>query len=68
MPFALLVGTSRKSFIGALTGLPVEQRAFGTAASVALAIAGGADMVRVHDVEEMMAAVAVADAIVRCPR
>jgi dihydropteroate synthase len=68
LPFALLVGTSRKSFIGALTGLPVEQRAFGTAASVALAIAGGADMVRVHDVEEMMAAVAVADAIVRCPR
>jgi dihydropteroate synthase len=67
LPYPLLVGTSRKSFIGALTGLAVDRRAFGTAASVALAIAGGADMVRVHDVEEMMATVAVADAIVRRP-
>jgi dihydropteroate synthase len=67
LPFPLLVGTSRKSFIGALTAQPVQQRAFGTAASVALAIAGGADIVRVHDVAEMMAAVAVADAIVRRP-
>lgn len=65
LPFPLLVGTSRKSFIGALTGQPVEHRAFGTAASVALAIAGGADIVRVHDVAAMMATVAVADAIVR---
>ncbi|HKW45115.1 MAG TPA: dihydropteroate synthase [Candidatus Eremiobacteraceae bacterium] len=65
LPFPLLVGTSRKSFIGALTGQPVHGRAFGTAASVALAIAGGADIVRVHDVAEMMAAAAVADAIVR---
>ncbi|HEY5093757.1 MAG TPA: dihydropteroate synthase [Candidatus Eremiobacteraceae bacterium] len=67
LPFPLLVGTSRKSFIGALTGLSVERRAFGTAASVVLAIAGGADIVRVHDVEEMLAAAAVADAIVRRP-
>ena len=67
LPFPLLVGTSRKSFIGGLTGLPAEQRAFGTAASVALSIAGGADIVRVHDVEQMMATVAVADAIVRRP-
>jgi dihydropteroate synthase len=67
LPYPLLVGTSRKSFIGGLTGLSVERRAFGTAASVALAIAGGTDIVRVHDVEEMMAAVAVADAIVRDP-
>jgi dihydropteroate synthase len=65
LPYPLLVGTSRKSFIGALTGLPVDQRAVATAASVALAIAGGADIVRVHDVEAMMAAVAVADAISR---
>jgi dihydropteroate synthase len=65
LPYPLLVGTSRKSFIGALTALPVEQRAFGTAASVALAIARGADIVRVHDVEDLMATVAVADAIVR---
>ena len=67
LPYPLLVGTSRKSFIGGLTGLPAERRAFGTAASVALAIAGGADIVRVHDVEEIMASVAVADAIVRNP-
>jgi dihydropteroate synthase len=67
LPYPLLVGTSRKSFIGGLTGLPVERRSFGTAASVALAIAAGADIVRVHDVAEMMAAAAVADAIVRHP-
>jgi len=65
LPYAVLVGTSRKSFIGHLTGLPVERRAFGTAASVALAIAAGADIVRVHDVAEMSTVAAVADAIVR---
>jgi dihydropteroate synthase len=62
----LLVGTSRKSTIGAvLGGAPVEARAFGTAASVALAIAHGADIVRVHDVAQMREAARVADAIVR---
>jgi dihydropteroate synthase len=65
LPFPLLIGTSRKSFIGKLTGLPVEQRAFGTAASVAISIAGGADIVRVHDVREMVTVVRVADAICR---
>lgn len=65
LPFPLLVGVSRKSFIGKITGLPVEQRAFGTAAAVALAIAGGADIVRVHDVLEMRNVVDVADAICR---
>jgi dihydropteroate synthase len=65
LPHPLLIGTSRKSFIGKITGLPVEERAFGTAASVALAIAAGADIVRVHDVREMMAVVDVADAICR---
>ena len=65
LPYPLLIGTSRKSFIGKVTGLPVERRAFGTAASVALAIAGGADIVRVHDVEDMIPVVQVADAIVR---
>ena len=65
LPYPLLVGTSRKSFIGKITGLPVEQRAFGTAASVALAIAAGADIVRVHDVEQLMATVEVADALCR---
>jgi dihydropteroate synthase len=62
----LLIGTSRKSAIGAvLDGAPVEQRLFGTAATVALAIANGADIVRVHDVAEMRQVVRVADAIVR---
>ena len=62
---SILVGTSRKSTIGAVLGLPVEERLFGTAASVALAIANGADIVRVHDVKEMMQVRRVADAIVR---
>src|SRR5690348_6917595 len=65
LPYPLLVGTSRKSFIGKITGLPVEERSFGTAASVALAIASGADIVRIHDVEQLMATVDVADAICR---
>jgi dihydropteroate synthase len=62
----LLVGTSRKSTIGAvLEGAPVEERLFGTAATVALAIAAGADIVRVHDVAAMRDVVRVADAVVR---
>ncbi|MBV8081924.1 MAG: dihydropteroate synthase [Candidatus Eremiobacteraeota bacterium] len=65
LAFPLLLGTSRKSFIGKVTGLPVKERTFGTAASVALSIAGGADIVRVHDVAEMSAVARVADAICR---
>jgi dihydropteroate synthase len=65
LPYPLLVGTSRKSFIGKITGLPVERRAFGTAASVALAICKGADIVRVHDVADMVPVVQVADALCR---
>ena len=61
----LLVGTSRKSMIGAILDLPADQRVEGTAATVALAIAGGADIVRVHDVKEMSRVAKVADAIVR---
>ena len=62
----ILVGTSRKSTVGiALGGAPVERRIFGTAATVALAIANGADIVRVHDVAEMAQVTRVADAIVR---
>jgi dihydropteroate synthase len=62
----LLVGTSRKSTIGAvLGGLPVEERLEGTAAAVAIAIANGADIVRVHDVKEMARVARVADAIAR---
>lgn len=62
----LLVGTSRKRFIGELLGgVPPDQRLEGTAATVALAIAGGADIVRVHDVAEMARVTRVADGIVR---
>lgn len=62
----LLVGTSRKRVIGELLGgVPPDQRLEGTAASVALAIAAGADIVRVHDVEAIMKTVRVADGIVR---
>lgn len=61
----LLVGPSRKSTIGLVLDLPVEERLEGTAAAVALAIAAGADIVRVHDVREMARVATVADAIVR---
>ncbi|MGZ6300049.1 MAG: dihydropteroate synthase, partial [Candidatus Limnocylindria bacterium] len=62
----LLVGTSRKRVIGELLGgAGAEERLEGTAASVALAIAGGADIVRVHDVEAIMKTVRVSDGIVR---
>lgn len=63
---AVMIGTSRKSTIGKLLGdLPPNQRLEGTAATVALAIAAGADIVRVHDVREMARVVRVADAVVR---
>ena len=62
----LLIGTSRKSTIGTvLGGLPVEERLEGTAATVAIAIANGADIVRVHDVKEMARVARMADAVVR---
>jgi dihydropteroate synthase len=59
----LLVGTSRKSFIGRILDLPVEDRLEGTAASVAVAILRGADIVRVHDVRAMARVVKVAEAL-----
>jgi dihydropteroate synthase len=62
----LLVGTSRKRFIGELLdGVPPDGRIEGTAATVALAIGAGADVVRVHDVETMARVRRVADAVVR---
>lgn len=61
----LLIGPSRKSTIGLVLGLPVEERLEGTAAAVALSIAQGADIVRVHDVKEMSRVARMADAIVR---
>ncbi len=62
----ILLGTSRKSTIGiVLGGVPASERLEGTAATVALGIAQGADIVRVHDVHEMMRVVKMSDAIVR---
>ena len=61
----LLVGTSRKSTIGAVLDLPVDQRFEGTAATIALAIANGADIVRVHEVKPMRRVAQMTDAIVR---
>lgn len=61
----ILLGTSRKSIIRQTLGLPVEELAFGTAATVALGIAAGADIVRVHDVKEMAQVARMSDAILR---
>ena len=62
----MLVGTSRKRFLGELLGgAPTDDRVEGTAATVALAIAAGADVVRVHDVAQMTRVRTVADAVVR---
>jgi len=62
--FPLLVGTSRKRFIGtALGGAPEGERAWGTAATVTASILGGAHIVRVHDVAEMVQVARIADAI-----
>jgi len=63
--FPTLIGTSRKSTIGKLTDQPVDNRVFGTAATVAFAIANGVDIVRVHDVQEIADVVKVSDALVR---
>jgi len=61
----ILIGPSRKSFIGMVLDLPTDERLEGTAAAVAIGIAKGADMVRVHDVQQMVRVCRVSDAIVR---
>jgi dihydropteroate synthase len=61
----VLLGTSRKSLIGKTLDLPADQRVEGTAATVALGIAYGADIVRVHDVREMVRVARMTDAMVR---
>ena len=61
----LLLGASRKSFIGKVLETEVSQLLFGTAASVAASVMRGAHIVRVHDVREMRQVVDVADAIMR---
>lgn len=63
--FPTMLGTSRKSTIGRLTGREAKDRIFGTAATTALAVRAGIDVVRVHDVAAARDVVAVADAIVR---
>ena len=63
--FPLLLGVSRKSTIGRVLNLTPEERLEGTAAAVAMSIAGGADIVRVHDVKEMVRVARMTDAIVR---
>jgi dihydropteroate synthase len=65
--YPVLLGSSRKSFIGFTLNLPPEQRAEGTAASIAIGIARGADIVRVHDVAMMTHVARMADAMVRRP-
>lgn len=61
----ILIATSNKSSIGAILEKPVEERSFGTAATVAIGIANGGDIVRVHDVAAMRDVCRIADAIVR---
>ncbi len=63
--YPVLVGTSRKSTIGRVLGQPPDQRWEGTAATLALAIAGGADIVRVHDVAQAVPVCRMSDAVVR---
>ena len=63
--YPVLLGPSRKSFIGYTLNLPPDQRVEGTAATIAVGIARGADIVRVHDVEVMVRVVKMTDAIVR---
>ena len=63
--FPVLLGPSRKSFIGYTLDLPADQRIEGTAATIAVGIARGADIVRVHDVEYMARVAKMTDALVR---
>ena len=63
--FPVLLGPSRKSFIGYTLDLPPDQRLEGTAAAVAVGIVRGADIVRVHDVEYMSRIARMTDALVR---
>lgn len=63
--YPVLLGPSRKSFIGYTLNLPPDQRTEGTAAAVAIGIDRGADIVRVHDVESMVRVARMTDAIVR---
>ncbi len=61
----ILIGPSRKSFIGLVLDLPADERLEGTAAAIAIGIVKGADIVRVHDVQQMVRVCRMSDAIVR---
>lgn len=63
--YPVLLGSSRKSFIGFTLDLPPEERVEGTAATVAVGITRGADIIRVHDVKEMARVARMTDALVR---
>lgn len=63
--YPVLLGASRKSFIGFTLDLPADQRVEGTAATIAVGIVRGADIIRVHDVKEMSRVAKMTDAIVR---
>ncbi len=63
--YPVLLGPSRKSFIGYTLDLPADERLEGTAASVAIGIARGADIIRIHDVKEMTRVARMTDAIAR---
>lgn len=65
--FPVLVGPSRKSFIGYTLDLPPDQRVEGTAAAAAVAITRGAEIIRVHDVQALVRVARMTDAIVRQP-
>ncbi|MFH0924340.1 MAG: dihydropteroate synthase [bacterium] len=62
----ILIGTSRKSFIGKILDLPIDKRLEGTAATVATSILNGANIVRVHDVSSMSLVAKMIDAIMNC--
>jgi dihydropteroate synthase len=61
----ILIGPSRKSVIGKILDLPTDQRIEGTAATIALSIANGADIIRVHDIRQMVRVARMTDAIAR---
>jgi len=63
--YPVLLGPSRKSFIGFTLDLPADERVEGTAATIAVGITRGADIIRVHDVKEMSRVAKMTDALVR---
>jgi len=63
--YPVLLGPSRKSFIGYTLDLPTDDRIEGTAAAVSVGITRGADIIRVHDVTKMIRTVRMTDALIR---